>query len=382
MANQAFLKKDFPLIGSTALSAINVDVVSVSEKRYEAVKLALQEAYDADSGSRAYPKSLYIRGGNLYNKDLSLNRITESKLSSYLKRADYAEFYEGRESMLQAAVENQDDCTGADCSGGVVGIWRKTGLSSSGMDATADSLCGNSYSSAISKDELLPGDYVGRSGHIGLYVGGGYVVEWVGGSYGCQLTKLSGRVAYDFVQKKDRKMGAWTKYRRPKAFASEPVKSTASASAPVKTGSTSTPKGNISGNYVEVMADSVNIRDKGNTSGTILGVAKKGDQFEHQGRASSGWFKISFNGKEGYISDETDLTHYVFRANLKYGSKGEAVKELKRLLNANGGKLSINNGNYLGSTRATVKRFQKAKGLAVDGIAGPLTIRALGGTYA
>ena len=218
MSNMAFKASAFPLIGSTALAAINADITSVSTKRYEAVKLTLQEAYDEASGARAYPKSLYIRGGNLYNKDLTLNLISSADLEKYLDRKDYREFYEGREDMLRAAVKNQSDCTGADCSGGIVGIWRKMGFAASDMDAIADGLCGNSYSAAIARDDLLPGDFVGRSGHIGLYVGGGYVVEWVGGSYGCQLTKFSNRVAYDFIQKKNRKLSAWTKYRRPKVF--------------------------------------------------------------------------------------------------------------------------------------------------------------------
>lgn len=371
MSNKPFIAGDYPLIGATALAAINKDIISVSKARYEAVKLALIEAYDPAITPRAYPKSLYIRGGNLYNKDLTKNIITESKLASYLKRDSYKQYFEGREEMFRKAVENQPDCTGADCSGGVVGIWRKTGLSKSDMDATANSLCGNSYSYEIDKEDLVPADYVGTNGHIGLYVGGGYVVEWVGGSYGCQLTKLNKRVVYDFVQKRNRSMGAWSKFRRPKAFKNEKTETVPEV---VTTQS-------VKGNYVEVIGNSVNIRSSGSTAGETLAVAKKGDRFAHKGRANSGWFAIAYNGKTGYISDRSDLTRYVFTANIKYGNKGEAVKELKRLLNANGAKLTINNANYLGSTRAAVKRFQKAKKLKTDGIAGPLTIRALGGTY-
>ena len=39
------------------------------------------------------------------------------------------------------------------------------------------------------------------------------------------------------------------------------------------------------------------------------------------------------------------------------------------------------NRNYYSKTKKTVKAFQKAAGLEVDGKAGPLTIAALGGTY-
>jgi uncharacterized protein YgiM (DUF1202 family) len=338
------------------------------------VKLALAEAYDEASGARAYPKSLYIRGGNIYNKDLSKNVISSADLEKYLDRNDYKEFYEGRETMLRAAVKNQPDCTGADCSGGVVGIWRKCGLSKTDMDATADGLCGNSYSSAIAKDDLMPGDFVGRSGHIGLYVGGGYVVEWVGGSYGCQLTKFSNRVAYDFIRKENRKLSAWTKYRRPKALKDEET------TVPVVTKPTVTAN-KVKGNYVEVVCDSLNIRSTGSMSGAIIGTVTKGTRLVHKGRDQAGWFLIEHEGKTGYVSHKAEYTKYVFTANLKYGSKGEAVKELKQLLNANGAKLTTTNGNYLNSTRAAVKRFQQSKKLSVDGIAGPKTIAALGGYF-
>lgn len=71
---------------------------------------------------------------------------------------------------------------------------------------------------------------------------------------------------------------------------------------------------------------------------------------------------------------------YVFTRNLKYGCKGEDVKQLKKLLQDNGyGGLTLTNGNFYGSTRAVVKQFQKDHRLTVDGVAGPKTIGALGG---
>jgi N-acetylmuramoyl-L-alanine amidase len=67
---------------------------------------------------------------------------------------------------------------------------------------------------------------------------------------------------------------------------------------------------------------------------------------------------------------------------LKYGRIGDDVCELKKLLAENGfGGLNVKNRNYFGSTRNKVKAFQKAKGLTVDGKAGPVTITALGGFY-
>lgn len=73
---------------------------------------------------------------------------------------------------------------------------------------------------------------------------------------------------------------------------------------------------------------------------------------------------------------------FVFTRILKYGRRGDDVCELKKLLHANGYEgLTLMNPNYYGATRAMVKRYQKDKGLKVDGIVGPLTIAALGGRW-
>ena len=73
---------------------------------------------------------------------------------------------------------------------------------------------------------------------------------------------------------------------------------------------------------------------------------------------------------------------FVFDRALKYGCRGADVCELKKLLKAAGfDGLALTNKNYYSKTKKTVKAFQKAAGLEVDGKAGPLTIAALGGTY-
>lgn len=77
-----------------------------------------------------------------------------------------------------------------------------------------------------------------------------------------------------------------------------------------------------------------------------------------------------------------DSKVFYFKRNLKYGCRGEDVKELKKLLEKKGyGGLTLTNGNFYGSTRAVVKQFQKDHRLTVDGIAGPKTIAALGGHW-
>lgn len=203
-------------IGPAAAAAIGAALRGVSGQRQALVRHALAFAYDPEVPA-AYPHSLYIRGGNLYNADLGINTITRARIEAGAKRQP--EYYSGgsRDMMLRA-VEQRPGITGADCSGGIVGLLRHFRFTAPGFDATANSLCANGHSTAIGRDDLRPGDWVGRDGHIGLYAGGGYVVEWMGKLYGCQLSKLDNRRGYDFVGRRMRGRGGWTKFRRPKYY--------------------------------------------------------------------------------------------------------------------------------------------------------------------
>lgn len=61
---------------------------------------------------------------------------------------------------------------------------------------------------------------------------------------------------------------------------------------------------------------------------------------------------------------------------LDQGDKGAAVEDLQTKLSAAGHDLQID-GDFGKATEAAVMAFQKSKGLKVDGIAGPATMRAL-----
>lgn len=65
--------------------------------------------------------------------------------------------------------------------------------------------------------------------------------------------------------------------------------------------------------------------------------------------------------------------------NLKRGCKGEDVRALQILLTGRGykGNMYTPDGKFGPNTEGAVKLFQKAKGLAVDGIAGPITMGEL-----
>ena len=62
--------------------------------------------------------------------------------------------------------------------------------------------------------------------------------------------------------------------------------------------------------------------------------------------------------------------------NLSQGSKGDDVKNLQQILNANGANLVVD-GSFGPATKAAVEAYQRAHGLKVDGIVGPQTITEL-----
>ena len=210
-------RKEMPAqIGDVAAQAILTELAKVSDKRRRIVLDALQFAYDQTRPS-PYPTSLYIRGGNLYNTDLSPNVITLDRIASGARRQP--EYYDGgRKEMMELTVMTIPTITGADCSGGVVGLLRHAGVVKPTFDLSADGFAANSSYKHIDKSVIQPGDLPHKSGHIGIYVGGGYVVEWMGGAYGCQLTQINARRGWNFVKHKEDRFGAWTAFLRPKFY--------------------------------------------------------------------------------------------------------------------------------------------------------------------
>lgn len=199
-------------VGDTAAASILAALDDVNEVRRGIVLDALGFAYDATQ-KREYPTSLYIRGGNLYNTDLSLNVITLARIASGAKRQP--EFYDGgRKEMMERAVEENPAITGADCSGGVVGLLRHAGVVKPKFDLAADGFAASRSTRTIAQSDLLPADLLHKSGHIGLFVGGGFAVEWMGGAYGCQLTKLTSRRGWNFVKNTTDRFSAWTNFLR------------------------------------------------------------------------------------------------------------------------------------------------------------------------
>lgn len=203
-------------IGDEAAPAIIQALESVGDTRRAIVLDALQFAYDPAVPSE-YPLSLYIRGGNLYNSDLSPNVISLARIASGAARQP--EYYDGgRREMMERAVLDNPAITGADCSGGIVGLFRHAGVVKSIFDLSADGCAASGSYRRIDITELQPADLLHKSGHIGLYAGGGYAVEWMGGAYGCQLTLLKARRGWNFVKGKSDRFSAWTSFLHPKFY--------------------------------------------------------------------------------------------------------------------------------------------------------------------
>lgn len=202
-------------IGEDAANAIKPDLARVSEKRRALCLMALSYATDAGNADR--PRGFYIRGANLYDRDLTLHVMTQRRLDAYFKREAYAPYFDGgrREMMERFARVHGYGIPGADCSGFIVGLWRRQGLAAAGFDATADSLFSR-Y--AKETDSPIPGDLCHKSGHIGLYVGGGYAVEAAGGAYGVQLTACKKRKLHNFVTGRTDTLKGWTGYGTPKCL--------------------------------------------------------------------------------------------------------------------------------------------------------------------
>lgn len=196
--------------------AIGAALAQVSDIRREICLDALQWAVEAEE-KPASMMAFYIRGGNMYNKDLTLNVMTEAKLKAYFRKSNYAPYFNGGRDdlMMKTAMRSMFQLPGCDCSGMIVGLMRKHKVYDSGFDANANTL-GSSHTVRTANPQA--GDWACRSGHIGLYVGGGYVVEAVGGAYGIQLTKANNRRVFNFLTRKTQKFSAWNYYGDPKRY--------------------------------------------------------------------------------------------------------------------------------------------------------------------
>ena len=205
-------------IAEPARTEIALALATVSAKRREICLNALQFCVDRNM-QPSILKGFYIRGANLFDKDLSVHTMTKARLDSYFRKSSYAPYFDNgrKEMMLRMAAASDYTIPGADCSGMIVGLWRAAQVVGTGFDANANHLY-SSYCVERKAADILPGDLAWKSGHIGLCVSKNWIVESAGGAYGIQLTKRTDRRCLNFVTRKATKLGKWQNYGDPKVY--------------------------------------------------------------------------------------------------------------------------------------------------------------------
>ena len=191
--------------------AIEQDLLETCEMRRNICLEILKYAFDPDLRAGNDVRALYMWGGNLYNTDLKLNIATAAKIKTAAKK-DPKKYDGGREEWMLSEVAKNSNLPASDCSGMEVGWLRKFKLTKNTYDKNANTLGSTACSVQCSKEEAQPGTFAHRDGHLGTYVGGGYIVEFVGGAYGCQLTARDKRKVWNFVEGKTQTMSAWQDY--------------------------------------------------------------------------------------------------------------------------------------------------------------------------
>lgn len=194
-------------IKSSKRKLIEKDLENTSEMRRNICLDILKYAFDPEYRAPGV-RALYMWGGNLYNTDLKLNIATATKIEVGAKRYP-AKYDGGRKEWMLSEVKKNPNLPASDCSGMEVGWLRKFKLTNNRFDQNANSLGSAQFSIKCEIGNLKPGTFAHRNGHLGTYVGGGYIVEFVGGAYGCQLTKRTDRKVWNFVEQKMHTFSAW-----------------------------------------------------------------------------------------------------------------------------------------------------------------------------
>lgn len=134
----------------------------------------------------------------------------------------------------------------------------------------------------ISTIPEVPGLAVRMSGHVGYYVGNGYVIEERGFAYGCVKTKL-----------KDRKWTDWYEFPGVTYISVPSVDPEPEPEPVIQTG-----------RYVKVTHGNYYVRVEPSASSDHIGVVRNGEYHPYLGVTTNGWYNIEFDGRSAWVSSK------------------------------------------------------------------------------
>lgn len=258
-----------------------------------------------------------------------------------------------------------------DCSGMIVEAFRA--YDPGYGDRAANTFCSQFVKSGeIGTMPETPGLAVWKSGHIGIYIGGGKVIEARGYQYGVVESTLESQ--------------SWKKWGQIKdvAYTEEPTKA---EDKPVFARELKYKSAMLRGEDVRALQSL--LTKAGQKPGAIDGIFGKAtrDGVKSYQRTK----KLTVDG----IAGEKTVTalggvwkkaaeNWTVSRLLKYISPmmtGTDVTNLQKALDQEGYAVGTIDGAFGTRTRDAVKAFQKAKKLTVDGIAGKDTVTKLGGKW-
>lgn len=274
------------------------------------------------AGLVAWAENIIAAKSHVYWYGTYCNPCSASLLSG--KTRQYPSHYkDSRQSTYKKHIQQGKICT--DCVGLIKGYyWEKDGVIKYKRDGLPDKGANGMYSATKIKDTIdtlpeIPGLLVWTSGkgHIGVYVGGGYVVEARGFSYGVQRNKLSAR-GFKY----------W-------------------GVCP----------------YIEYTAEEITLAQAA-VNGTKQPSGQPAEKTEQDNTQKAETAQKAENKAESVV--------YTMKT-LRVGNTGTQVKVLQWLLNQTDYTSGKVDGIFGTKTLAAVRKYQEANGLTVDGIVGKNT---------
>ena len=315
------------------------------------------------------------------------NKCTASLLAG--KKRQYPDSYKDKNQATYEKHIKQGKIA-TDCVGLIKGYyWEKNGVISYRRGGLPDKGSNGMYRATTIKGSIatlpeIPGVLVWTSskGHVGVYVGGGYVVEARGFSYGVQRNKLTART-----------FKHWGLCPYVEYTAAEIEQAKAAAAASATTGSatqqTDTPTIRKGSKGDKVREMQTLLVKAGCTLPRFGADGNCGDETVEALKAfqtvnsltpdgvcgALTWAKLKATTGSTTQKPTESKPATTNRPTIRKGSKGDAVREMQTKLVKAGCALPRYgiDGNCGAETVEALKAFQTANSLTPDGICGPLT---------